>query len=253
MSNTSRRQSLLSAAVISVMTSSCLFALPTLASVKRTSSASTDAIIGTGVQRSASTDAIIGTGKQKASTDAIIGTGKQRSASTDAIIGTGKQKASTDAIIGTGRQGYQNAAALVGPIVSFDSEARTITIHDRQLRISKDDATLELVAAGLASGNPIQATVVAALGKRGELMNPSLVVEKEPYVAGQSDVVVSGSVTSVDSFNGRAKIGSIEFDFTSALSTQEVEIVVGSIVQVMGTQPQYGQPVMANKVVVVAH
>jgi hypothetical protein len=239
MSNNSRKQSLLSAAVISVMTSSCMFALPALASVKRTPSASTDAIIGTGVQRNASTDAIIGTGKQKASTDAIIGTGVQRNASTDAIIGTG-------------RQGYQNAAALVGPIASFDSEARTITIHDRQLRISKDNATFELVAAGLAAGNPIQATVIAALGKRGELVNPSLVLEKEPYVAGQSDVVVSGSVTSIDSFNGRAKIGSIEFDYTSALSTQEVEIVVGSIVQVRGTQPQNGQPVLADKVVVVA-
>jgi hypothetical protein len=225
MSNTSRKQTLLSAAVISVMTSSCLFVLPAVASVKQTSSASTDAIIGTGVQRSASIDAIIGTGKQKVSTDAIIGTGKQ---------------------------GAELAAALIGPIVSFDSEARTITIHDRELRIP-DDATLALVEAGLVSGNPLQATVIAALGKRGELLNPSLVLEKDPYVAGQSDVVVSGRVTSVDSVNGRAKIGKIDFDFTSALSTQEVEIVAGSVVQIRGTQPQNGQPVMATKVVHISH
>jgi hypothetical protein len=188
------------------------------------------------VQRSASTDAIIGTGKQKASTDAIIGTGVQRSASTDAIIGTGKH-------------GHRVAVALVGPIVSFDAGARTITIHDRKLRIPKDDVTLELISGGLASGSPLQATVFATLGQRGELVNPALVIEKEPYVDGQSEVIASGRVTSVDSASGRAKIGKVEFDFTSALATQEVEIVVGSVVQIRGTQPQNGQPVMATQVV----
>ena len=258
MTNPSCKRTLLSSAVITVMTSSSLFALPALAHVDGMSSAATNAIIGTG--KAAYSNAIIGTGKEP-STNAIIGTGK--AAYSNAIIGTGKEP-STNAIIGTGKAAYSNAiigtgkevehlVALVGPIETADPELGTFKVHSRRLQLPAGGSTINLIASELDSGNALTAAVFARLGRHGELVNPVVLLSRDHYVAGRSEVVVSGQVTAVDSANGQAKLGAVTFDFTNLLSDHEVEIQVGSVVRVRGTLPQPAQPILATQVFVVSY
>jgi hypothetical protein len=254
---------------MSFVASSHLFAVPAVANVKPAPTQAVDAIIGTGKESStnaiigtgkdSSTDAIIGTGRT-ASTDAIIGTGKDsstnaiigtgRTASTDAIIGTGKDS-STNAIIGTGRGGPPNAA-LAGPIESVDADLGTFTVLSRTLMVPGDKSILARLSAELAAGRSPQATVISEIGVRGELVKPVVLFVDEQYVAGVSEVVVSGRVTSVDARTGLAKIGKVTFDFTSLLSTGGIDLQAGSLVRVRGTQPQTGQPILAVQVVEVS-
>jgi hypothetical protein len=204
-----------------------------------------DAIIGTGKDAIIGTgkDAIIGTGK-----DAIIGTGKDAIIGTgkDAIIGTGK-----DAIIGTGKD-VERLAALVGPIETADSEKGTFTVHSRRFQMPAGGSAINLIASELGSGNGLTATVMSRLGKRGELVNPIVLLSRDHYVPGVSEVVVSGKVTAVDPAKGQAKLGPVSFDFTSLLSDDNLEIQVGSVVRVRGTLPQSAQPILATQVLVVS-
>ena len=269
-------------AVLSFVASSLVLAMPASATVKPESPPTIDAIIGTGKDSStdaiigtgkdSSTDAIIGTGKtastnaiigtgKDSSTDAIIGTGKTsstsaiigtgRTASTNAIIGTGKA-ASTNAIVGTGRDGDRNVA-LAGPIEAVDGDKGTFTVLSRTLRVSGDKSVLNRLSAEMAAGRTPQASVVSELGTRGELDKPIVLFVGEQYVPGVSEVVVTGRVTTVDASKGLAKIGTSTFDYTSLLSTDGVDLQVGSVVRVRGTQPQSGRPILAVQVVEVSY
>jgi hypothetical protein len=235
------RCALRTAVVLSFLATSFVLALPALATVIPEPSDAIDAIIGTG--KDASTNAIIGTGKD-ASTNAIIGTGK--AASTNAIIGTGKD-ASTNAIIGTGR-GDDPKTTLAGPIEGVDASLGTVTVHSRTLQVSGDTALLGHLSSELLGGRSPQVSVSSEIGTRGELVRPVLLFVDEQYVAGVSEVVVSGRVTSIDATNGLARIGAIAFDYTSLLSTADIDFRVGSLVRVRGTQPQPGEAILATKV-----
>ena len=114
-------------------------------------------------------------------------------------------------------------------------------------------STINLIASELDSGNSLTATVMARLGRRGELVNPVVLLSRVHYVPGQSEVVISGRVTAVDSARGQAKLGPVSFDFTNLLSDRGVEIQVGSVVRVRGTLPQAAQPILATQVLVVSY
>ncbi len=178
-----------------------------------------DAIIGTGA------DAIIGTGS-----DAIIGTGA------DAIIGTG-----SDAIIGTGADAlirpttYKSVAAM-GPIDSIDLRKGTVSVMGRTLSLGKGNASLLSFNEALSAGKTVQVRIVASIGKDGSLTQARLDKIPGEYVAGVSDVVVSGKVTKVSANVGKITVGGVSVDYTPLLAKQAVTVRVGDLVSVVGTR-----------------
>jgi hypothetical protein len=181
----------------------------------------TDAIIGTGY-----TDAIIGTGY----TDAIIGTGY-----TDAIIGTGY----TDAIIGTGYTD-KSQILLAGTIDAFDVKKNTVEVLGRTFALPTSSVVIEQLLAG----RQLQVSVVGTLGADGTTKNTSLQVATTEYVAGVSQVIVSGRIKRTDSDIATFYIGKVAVDYSAIIMSQHP--AEGDVVSVLGTQPQRGGVILAT-------
>jgi hypothetical protein len=124
----------------------------------------------------------------------------------------------------------------------------TFTVLSRTLVIAGDKSVLTHLSADLVAGRSPQATVISRIGARGEFSNPVVLFVSELYVPGVSEVVLSGRVTAVDTSTGIASIGLHTFDYTSLLSNDTVDLKVGSLVRVRGTQPHAAQPILAVQV-----
>jgi hypothetical protein len=198
-----------------------------------------NAIGGTGVNAIGGTgvSAIGGTG-----VNAIGGTGVSAIGGTgvNAIGGTG-----VNAIGGTGRA----QVALLGPIDSVDQARRTITVLGRKLQLPTGEAGSRVLDSYL-SGAPIQVAVLGSLSKSGKLSNLRVQVLQSPYVAGTSEIVLTGIVQAVDVSTGLAVIGGTAVNFTALLETQASALRVGSAVSVRGTMPQAGQAINASVIAI---
>ena len=208
------------------------------------------AIVGTGTRKSASTQAIVGTGAH-----AIVGTGTRKSASTQAIVGTGAH-----AIVGTGARklvsteartaATVNAKTIVavrGPVESVNAKAGTVRILARTFGFPANSMTFQSIQQNAASGQVVQAVVVAKLSRDGTLVGTRLRFLPTEYIAGVTEVVTSGRVKSIDTRTGKAVVGGTLVDYTSLLSTQSVTLGLGDVVVVVGTQPMQGGAVLASQ------
>jgi len=207
-----------------------------------------DAIIGTGKQKTASADAIIGTGRNRGGkSDAIIGTGADAIIGTgaDAIIGTGKQKtASADAIIGTGRN-----LVLKGPVEKFNAESGIATIAGRDFRISPASGLYAQVSGLFSIGAIAEVAVYARLGAKGEFFSATAKLVPGQYVAGVSEIVLSGAIKTIKHELALAVIGNSVVDYSSLLlASSNLNFGVGDVVSVSGTQPLPGDRVLAIKI-----
>ena len=193
------------------------------------------AIGGTGVNAIGGTgvNAIGGTGRLKGR--AIGGTG------TDAIGGTG-----VNAIGGTGRRHVM----LLGPVEAIDQSQGTITVLGRKLRLPTAEESAEDILAAYASGTPIQVAVLGTMSKSGKVANLRLQALPTPYVAGVSEVVLTGSVQAVDTATGRAVVANQAIDISALLDTGAGTMRVGNVVTVRGTMPQVGQAIAAAVLVI---
>ena len=190
-----------------------------------------DAIIGTGLQKTRKPAAIIGTGA-----DAIIGTGA------DAIIGTG-----ADAIIGTGLQKGSNSALLMkGPIDQVDVTKGTFSLLGREFRIPNTSQLAASLQEAMLSGRAVDMAVFAKIDGGGNLINAAAKIVDVQYVAGASQVVLSGKIAALDPSTARALVQGMTVDFTSLLTSGSVELKRGDIVTFVGTLPQKGQQLIAT-------
>jgi hypothetical protein len=101
----------------------------------------------------------------------------------------------------------------------------------------------------MASGNSIQVALTGELSADGSLARGAVRFLGTDYVAGQSQVILSGRVSFLDPARGFAVVGKTPVDFTFALADQSMSLEVGALVVVVGTQAQAGQPISAVRVV----
>jgi hypothetical protein len=97
---------------------------------------------------------------------------------------------------------------------------------------------------GLKSGDYVG--VAGELVGAGEIAAADVLNFQTQYVAGASDVIVSGIPTAVDSRIGQVSIGGLKADYTQALSGKFEGI--GGAVTMVGTQPVDGGKMLSRKV-----
>jgi hypothetical protein len=173
-----------------------------------------------------------------ASTDAIIGTGRSKHA--NAIIGTG-----ADAIIGTGSQ---KLVVARGPIENLDMKTGTATVMGRTFEFPQNDKGSAAVQQILASGT--QVIVYGKLAADGSLKSPRIAFDGTQYVAGVSEVVASGRVTKVDATVGKVTVGRVVIDYTALIASQDISLKHGDLVLVVGTRPAQDSAVQAKSVAI---
>ena len=199
-----------------------------------------NAIGGTGVNAIGGTgvNAIGGTG-----VNAIGGTGVNAIGGTgvNAIGGTG-----VNAIGGTGRMHVM----LLGPVEAIDQDQGSITVLGRKLRLPMADESAANILAAYASGTPIQVAVLGTVAKSGKIANLRLQVLPAPYIAGVSEVVLTGAVQAVDAATGRAVVANQTIDINALLDTSAGTMRVGNVVTVRGTMPQVGEAIAAAVLVI---
>ena len=213
-----------------------------------------DAIIGTGADAIIGTgaDAIIGTGA-----DAIIGTGADAIIGTgaDAIIGTG-----ADAIIGTGadsvaHRGKVSSASskryliASGPAEVLDAARGVIRVMGRTVSAPIDSNLFATVANAAGSGSAATVTIYGQVDSRGALSNAIAQPGSATYVPGASAIVVTDIVRSIDARTGTVLIGNLKVDYTAMLAVSAVPLKAGKVATVVGTQPQAGQAIIAQRII----
>ena len=199
----------------------------------------TEAIIGTGTEAiiGTGTEAIIGTG-----TEAIIGTGTEAiiGTGTEAIIGTG-----TEAIIGTGR-----LVAVQGAIESIDQSKQSVRVLGREFVLGAESRLFTDIEAAYLGGAQVQVAVDGIVGRKGKLSQTRLRVISHDYVAGASEVVLSGVIRSVDRMAGQLVIGKTTVDFTATLAAgKDLALEAGTVISVTGTQPVPNGTILAERLV----
>ena len=195
--------------------------------------------LGLAASQSFAKDAIGGTG-----INAIGGTGR------DAIGGTGrtvKRSYSGDAIGGTGT-GRMADVLVRGPVQKVDRTANSLTVFERQFRLSADAHTAASISDAISGGETVVLTVVGRLGRNGEIQSGNASIAREQYAAGSSQVVLSGRVKAVDTSVGRLIIGQQVVDFTSVLADTHGSVKVGDVVRIVGTQAQLNGTITAQMV-----
>ena len=148
--------------------------------------------------------------------------------------------ASSDAIIGTGK----NQVLLVGAIDSIDSAASTITVLGRTLKLP----TVLKVESALAAGHQLMVAVSGRISTTGSVDQMKLRVIPTEYVAGSTEILLSGRVSSVDTSVGTMKVGGVTIDISSALASKTP--TPGNLVMIVGSQPVRQGLVIATKMFV---
>jgi hypothetical protein len=120
----------------------------------------------------------------------------------------------------------------------------------RKLRLPTAEESAANILAAYARGTTIQVAVVGTMSKSGKIANLRLQALPTPYIAGVSEVVLTGAVQAVDAATGRAVIANQAIDINALLDTSASTMRVGNVVTVRGTMPQVGQAIAAAVLVI---
>jgi hypothetical protein len=101
------------------------------------------------------------------------------------------------------------------------------------------------MADQLSTGSTVVAEVSGTKDKRAELHAASLKATTISYAAGVTKVLVIGRVSSTQPTTGSFAIGQLTVDYTSLLSTADIQPRAGQVVAVVGVQPEKGAALQA--------
>jgi hypothetical protein len=115
---------------------------------------------------------------------------------------------------------------VVGPVESIDAENRTATVLGQRIHSAMVDT--------LAVGNSV---AVFGAARADGAIEASAIQTRGLYVAGASNVFLSGTVQRADVAVGRAVVNGVNVDLTPAMSGGTLSPAVGSKVAISGIQP----------------
>ena len=123
----------------------------------------------------------------------------------------------------------------------------------KTLSLGKGSAALLSFNESLLAGKTVQVRIVAGFGKDGSLSQAKLTRVSGEYVAGVTDVIVSGKVTTVSASVGKVTVGGVKVDYTPLLAKQRVTLQVGDLISVVGTRPTASSEVVATGIGVISN
>ena len=231
-----RVTSTLGASLVAVFFSPAVLAGSQESGTNAISGSGVDAISGSGV------DAISGSGIHAISgsgVDAISGSGIHAisGSGVDAISGSG-----VDAISGSGVDAISGSGTemLSGPVQSINRENGTfVSVGQTVMHAGSDLAALRV-------GDFV--TVRGSLAGAGLINASEVLVSTEQYVAGSTQVSVTGIPSSIDYRFGTAKIGELTVDYTPSLGGSRFD-GIGAAITVIGTQPALGGAMLGERVI----
>jgi hypothetical protein len=89
----------------------------------------------------------------------------------------------------------------------------------------------------LQIGNVSSVVISGRLKSNGQLDSAAMRILDKPYVAGSDFVFVTGKVKGVDAARGKVTVGGLEIDYSQLLSASSLQIEVGDLLTIAGTQP----------------
>ena len=196
----------------------------TVANAAQPADAGVNAIIGGDLS------AIIG-----GDTQAIIGgdrTKTKRSTRSDAIIGGDFTSARSALVVGLDPYSvFSRDAIVAGPLLR---DGRAVSMLGRSFKLRPD--MLSLIESDVDSG---QAAAIVFRGAAGSRLTgaPRMIITREAYVDGVSQVLVTGKVSRVNAHNGSVQVGKVTVDYSQLLARGPVELAVNDQIAVIGVRP----------------
>ena len=138
---------------------------------------------------------------------------------------------------------------VLGPIESTDETKGTISVLGRRFQIPAAAARSQILDRH-ASGESLQIAVSGTVSKVGKIRDLTIQVVPSPYVAGVSEVVLTGVVQAMDRTTGQAVVNGIAVSYTSLLETKASTANIGDVITVRGTMAQTGQAIDASVMVI---
>ncbi len=141
---------------------------------------------------------------------------------------------------------------VLGPVEKVDLANGVLIIAGQTVTVNA--ATSISLDGAAAGGNALslqQIQVGDLVAAYGQIGAPSTSVNRlgSSYVAGATNIFVTGRVSSVDAAIGSAKINGLTVDYTAGLSDPTFSgLSVGDLVSVSGIQPVAEGQLLANKI-----
>ena len=138
----------------------------------------------------------------------------------------------------TGIEGANTFEVLVGPVAAVNVELGSFSSLGQSIMTS-DEMLNQLNIGDLVS---VQGSVAGP----GWLYADSITISADQYVAGATEVFVTGILSSIDASTGAATLGDLQVDYTSSLSTGSMP--AGILWSFRGTQPGNRGMMLSDKV-----
>ena len=158
------------------------------------------------------------------------------------LFRSGIDSGSVLGIDSSSRQGIDSGlnSLLAGPIQSIDYESSTFVSIGQTVTVS--DAGIGRLQVGdfvVVSGTIAGAGLIDATGVQ---------VLPDAYVAGSTEIYVTGIPSSIDTNVGTTQIGELTVDYTPSLSGSGFG-GIGAAITVIGTQPTLGGSMLGDRVI----
>ena len=140
---------------------------------------------------------------------------------------------------------------VLGPVEKISKDGSIVTILGQAFTIDRENADVLQVVNGARSAKFGVGSYLYLTGERsidGSLVADSVVVVKTPYVAGASEVFLSGLVSNYDKKMGVVKIGDVEIYIPGASLEVMTPIIVGSDLRIAGFQSNPTSQVWATQI-----
>jgi hypothetical protein len=140
----------------------------------------------------------------------------------------------------------------VGPVEAVAPNGMSITVLGQQFATSA-----RAIIPGAGANHVVAArafnvgSFVLVIGKRlnnGSLVAKSIATVNDSYVAGASNVYLTGIVTGVDPSVGVVRVGETSIYVNDALATQGADIALGSEIEVLGRQANPNGQIWASQI-----
>src|SRR6516164_9846687 len=128
---------------------------------------------------------------------------------------------------GIGAQPRTERPVLEGPIEAIDLAHGAITVLGQTIRAT-------------ASRSTVRGDLLAVFGvvRADGTIGVSRIQDLGEYVPGATQVIVSGLIGAVDPLTGHARIGNLQIDYNSLITSDAAGVfAVGDVVMVSGVQP----------------
>jgi len=135
-----------------------------------------------------------------------------------------------------------------GPIEALDQAKGRVVLLGKAFSFGGSVAQMKALGARLASGESILATVTGAPAQNGVIKATTLSLSNGTYVPGTTEVMIVGTVKTVEEGIGAISIDGLRIDYSAILASGGVQFVPGQLVAVLGVRSAPNMPLIASAI-----